>query len=237
MYRSLGELASCAGRVFDHFCRLDGSSALDRVACRAALYTLFGYSPSDSLLSALFPDIASPEEEVTEATEEERGACRHPHHPSLVERDAFVRFAQLVAKQEGCIDDPLWGDDGPGSAQTLSRAAGGGGGGACHVGTSWQIFKALAGEEKDYVDWESFCKAAASAGFSGATGGAAGPSLREPSEGETPVLRAFVKGPLEMSSAHYARQRCLLSHVFSLLDADHDGRLQFSDVKPYLQAK
>lgn len=201
MYRSSGELANHAAKVFHYFTSLDAPAdagagavpgALDRAAFLEAYFVLFGYHPSSSLAEVLFPAL-QPAPTIDEAT--------------------FLRFAQTVAFNEGHIASHDGGDL---AADTESGGPG--------VGSSWTLFKALAGD-KDYVVWDDLLSAQQSSSSPDSPWACIGQLSLQPQLPGDPI-----------NSGDVRRRVALLSHVFAMLDGDKDGRLTFSNLRPFLQA-
>ncbi|KAK7201286.1 hypothetical protein NESM_000190500 [Novymonas esmeraldas] len=237
MFRSWGELSSSADAVFDLFAEpprftvsplgeavapqdvtaaAEAEVGLGRVGLECAFFVLFGRHPTPSLLDdciAAAPPRRSPSPPTAPP-------LPHPRRRCFVTRAAFRRLVVLCAEAEGdgfVLDAQTLEDGDVGITAAPSHRARSTSAALAH---RWALFDSVAGA-KGYISAADLSNVRLQGPFADvqetlakAVSTAAAPQRQEPHH--TPPL---------------------LQHVFWMLDTDHDGRVRFDDVRPYLQGR
>ncbi|KPA86348.1 unspecified product [Leptomonas pyrrhocoris] len=228
---------------------------LRRAGMECAFYVLFGRYPSPTLLTDCFgsafssspshvpahchasrssrvPDIAQKEKErVFQGYSPEETATGLHYHSSrtkLICLEAFLRFVRLCAEEEGpglvaARPQPYHAMNAePDSSDSLSLPSEAGKAATLQC---WRQFESVAGA-KGYITLEDVRSI----------------SMQHPFQDvravlEEPTLSASVvkRGSSATKDAELSRrQKALAQHVLWIMDRDHDGKVCFDDVKPYL---
>ncbi|CCW69489.1 unnamed protein product [Phytomonas sp. Hart1] len=227
MFRSMGEFTDYAKALFAVFsspsvpsnapdkmtCTSAAAPAsqryLEKKACMESFYVLFGYEPTPSLFSGLFTH-----EDIAPTTAELNGRII-----GGIDERTFLTFMQTCAEhEEGLLMGNL------NSTITCSGKVSP----SVSVASAWKCFKALAAD-KDYITLDDFILADREDPFSGVGIGINQQLLEQDAErdADNSMLAPF-------HATLRGRRHALLSHVFTILDTNGDGRIPFADFKDAL---
>jgi hypothetical protein len=220
---------------------------LSRTGLECAFYVLFGRYPSPTLLTDCFyvhTAAASPQASPRVKSEAKKSSSGPVHgdiageKPSglragrvpraCIPRVDFLRFVTLCAEEEGAgfvrsgTPAQRTADDQLGSSAAANPLP-------SEVERTtllqcWRQFESVAGP-KGYLTLQDMCTIPTQHPFQDAH-----------AVMETPTLTAGATVQRRSSTEEFARrQAALVQHVFWIIDSDHDGKVRFHDVAPYLR--
>ncbi|TPP44583.1 hypothetical protein CGC21_7080 [Leishmania donovani] len=240
MFRSWGELTSCASEVFDLFAEplpaasgVNGAApsqdvattadvGLSRVGLECAFYVLFGRYPTPSLIADCFKTLSP------SASPAHRASSAPPQQPARVNgfmtRSAYLRFVTLCAEEEGdgFVTEQPQGD----AAASVTATA------SCVDGRKvaqlqwWRQFQSVAGP-KGFIAADDLLGIHFQGPFA---------DVQEVLAVHSPMCTSDFSTASPRNTPG-SRQAPLVQHIFWILDRDHDGSVRFEDVQPYLQER